>query len=67
VGDINIAHKEIDLENWKSNRQNSGFLPEALLRSRTGDGRVRPRAVRDAARRVIVARESVTGGTTVTL
>ena len=28
VGDINIAHKEIDLKNWKGNRKNSGFLPE---------------------------------------
>ena len=28
VGDVNIAHKEIDLRNWKSNRGNSGFLPE---------------------------------------
>lgn len=28
VGDINIAHKEIDLKNWRSNRKNSGFLPE---------------------------------------
>mgnify|MGYP001156505146 CR=1 FL=1 len=27
-GDWNIAHKEIDLKNWKGNRQNSGFLPE---------------------------------------
>jgi exodeoxyribonuclease-3 len=27
-GDWNIAHREIDLRNWKSNRQNSGFLPE---------------------------------------
>ena len=27
-GDINIAHREIDLRNWKSNRKNSGFLPE---------------------------------------
>jgi exodeoxyribonuclease-3 len=27
VGDINIAHKEIDLKNWRSNRNNSGFLP----------------------------------------
>jgi exodeoxyribonuclease-3 len=27
-GDWNIAHKEIDLENWRSNRKNSGFLPE---------------------------------------
>ena len=28
MGDINIAHKEIDLKNWKSNQKNSGFLPE---------------------------------------
>lgn len=27
-GDWNIAHREIDLKNWKGNRQNSGFLPE---------------------------------------
>jgi exodeoxyribonuclease-3 len=27
-GDVNIAHKEIDLKNWRSNRKNSGFLPE---------------------------------------
>ena len=26
--DWNIAHKEIDLRNWKSNQKNSGFLPE---------------------------------------
>ena len=25
-GDWNIAHKEIDLKNWKSNQKNSGFL-----------------------------------------
>jgi exodeoxyribonuclease-3 len=28
IGDINIAHREIDLKNWKGNRKNSGFLPE---------------------------------------
>ena len=28
VGDWNIAHKEIDLKNWKGNKKNSGFLPE---------------------------------------
>jgi exodeoxyribonuclease-3 len=28
VGDINIAHQEIDLKNWKSNQKNSGFTPE---------------------------------------
>lgn len=27
-GDFNIAHKEIDLKNPKSNRNNAGFLPE---------------------------------------
>ena len=27
-GDVNIAHNEIDLKNWKGNRKNSGFLPE---------------------------------------
>ncbi|RMG53383.1 MAG: exodeoxyribonuclease III [Gammaproteobacteria bacterium] len=26
-GDWNIAHKEIDLKNWKQNQKNSGFLP----------------------------------------
>ncbi len=28
LGDVNIAHREIDLKNWKSNQKNSGFLPE---------------------------------------
>ncbi len=28
VGDVNIAHKEMDLKNWKGNLKNSGFLPE---------------------------------------
>lgn len=28
VGDVNIAHKEIDLKNWRGNQKNSGFLPE---------------------------------------
>ena len=27
-GDVNIAHREIDLKNWRSNQKNSGFLPE---------------------------------------
>ncbi len=26
-GDWNIAHKKIDLKNWRSNQKNSGFLP----------------------------------------
>ncbi len=28
VGDVNIAHKEIDLKNWKGNLDHTGFLPE---------------------------------------
>ena len=27
-GDFNIAHKEIDIKNWRGNRKNSGFLPD---------------------------------------
>ena len=28
LGDVNIAHHEIDLKNWRGNQKNSGFLPE---------------------------------------
>jgi exodeoxyribonuclease III len=28
MGDVNIAHHEIDLKNWRGNQKNSGFLPE---------------------------------------
>jgi exodeoxyribonuclease III len=28
VADVNIAHQQIDLRNWRSNQKNSGFLPE---------------------------------------
>ena len=40
VGDVNIAHRAIDLKNWKSNQKNSGFLPEerAWLDQLFGDG-----------------------------
>jgi exodeoxyribonuclease-3 len=27
-GDVNIAHRDIDLKNWRANQKNSGFLPE---------------------------------------
>lgn len=27
-GDVNIAHKEIDIKNWKGNLDHTGFLPE---------------------------------------
>lgn len=28
MGDFNIAHTELDLTNWRTNRRNPGFLPE---------------------------------------
>lgn len=28
TGDFNIAHREVDIKNWRANRENSGFLPE---------------------------------------
>jgi exodeoxyribonuclease III len=28
LGDVNIAHAEIDLRNWRTNQRTSGFLPE---------------------------------------
>lgn len=28
MGDVNIAHQNVDLKNWRSNQKNSGFLPE---------------------------------------
>lgn len=27
-GDVNIAHREVDIKNWKGNLKKSGFLPE---------------------------------------
>lgn len=44
VADVNIAHREADLKNWRSNQKNSGFLPEErawmtqLLGSDKGQG-----------------------------
>jgi len=40
MGDVNVAHKEIDLKNWRSNQKNSGFLPEerAWMTKLLGDG-----------------------------
>lgn len=28
VGDLNVAHREIDLKNWKGNLKKAGFLPQ---------------------------------------
>ena len=28
TGDLNVAHKELDLKNWKGNLKSAGFLPE---------------------------------------
>ena len=28
TGDLNVAHKEADLKNWKGNLKSAGFLPE---------------------------------------
>lgn len=38
-GDVNIAHREADLKNWKSNQKNSGFTPEerAWMSKLTGE------------------------------
>ena len=30
-GDVNIAHQEIDLKNYKANQKNSGFLPQERI------------------------------------
>lgn len=27
VGDLNVGHRELDIRNWRGNRNNSGFLP----------------------------------------
>lgn len=38
--DVNIAHQNADLKNWKSNQKNSGFLPEerAWMTKLLGEG-----------------------------
>lgn len=39
-GDYNLAHREIDLKNWRSNQKNSGFLPHERewMRAHLGSG-----------------------------
>lgn len=31
TGDLNVAHREIDLKNWKGNLKSAGFLPEERM------------------------------------
>lgn len=40
--DVNIAHRAIDLKNWRGNQKNSGFLPEerAWMEALLADGQV---------------------------
>lgn len=49
MGDFNIAHKELDVKNWRANQKNEGFLPEerAWL-----DGLIGPRTLVDVVRRL---------------
>ena len=49
LGDINIAHKEADLKNWRSNQKNSGFLPEERA---WFDSILGPRTLVDVVRRL---------------
>lgn len=28
TGDLNVAHREVDIKNWRANRDKAGFLPE---------------------------------------
>ena len=52
-GDINIAHHEKDLKNWKGNLKNSGFLPEerAWMTQLVGSS-AQPAALVDVYRRL---------------
>jgi exodeoxyribonuclease-3 len=52
-GDWNIAHQEIDLRNWRSNRGNSGFLPEerAWVSRLLDEGRLVRRVPTDCTRK----------------
>jgi exodeoxyribonuclease III len=41
-GDVNVAHQNADLKNWKSNQKNSGFLPQerAWMSRLLGEGQL---------------------------
>jgi exodeoxyribonuclease III len=46
VGDLNVAHQNVDLTNWRSNQKTSGFLPE----ERAWFGDLLGRGLRDVVR-----------------
>ena len=48
-GDLNVAHKKIDLTNWRQNRKTSGFLPE----EREQFGKLLKLGLTDAHRKVL--------------
>ena len=48
-GDWNIAHKKIDIKNWRSNQKNSGFLPQER---KWLDNIMKNYAIKDAFREV---------------
>ncbi len=47
-GDVNIAHREVDLRNWRTNQASSGFLPE----ERAWFGRLLAAGLVDVVRRL---------------
>ncbi len=61
-GDLNIAHRELDLKNWRGNRDHAGFLPaeraylDRWFGDLAGNGPVDSDPVADGARWVDVAR-----------
>ena len=49
MGDFNIAHTELDLRNWRTNKKNSGFLPEERA---WFDSILGPRTLHDVVRQL---------------
>ena len=56
-GDWNIAHRKIDIKNWRGNQNNSGFLPEERAWM---DGLFGPVGMADAFRHVDPREEQYT-------
>jgi len=63
-GDINIAHQEIDLKNFKGNKKNSGFLPEerAWMTELLRDAELANEAADELTQRAGPSTTSVKGG-----